>query len=127
MVPENLRYTKDHEWIRVDGDSGTIGITDHAQEELGDIVYVELPKVGAKLEQSSSFGSVESVKAVSDIYCPVSGEVAEVNQALAESPEKVNDEPYGNGWLIKLKLANPAQVDQLMTAAQYTDYISSES
>jgi glycine cleavage system H protein len=127
MVPENLRYTKDHEWILVDGDSGTIGITDHAQEELGDIVYVELPKVGAKLEQSSSFGSVESVKAVSDIYCPVSGEVAEVNQALAESPEKVNDEPYGNGWLIKLKLTSPAQVDQLMTAAQYTEYISSES
>jgi glycine cleavage system H protein len=127
MVPENLRYTKDHEWILVDGDSGTIGITDHAQEELGDIVYVELPKPGARLEQSSSFGSVESVKAVSDIYCPVSGEVAEVNQALAESPEKVNDDPYGNGWLIKLKLTNPSQLDQLMTAAQYTEYISSES
>jgi glycine cleavage system H protein len=127
MVPENLRYTKDHEWIRVEGDSGTIGITDHAQEELGDIVYVELPKAGAKLEQSSSFGSVESVKAVSDIYCPVSGEVADVNQALAESPEKVNDDPYGDGWLIKLKLTNPAQIDQLMTAAQYTEYIGSES
>jgi glycine cleavage system H protein len=127
MVPENLRYTKDHEWIRVEGDSGIIGITDHAQEELGDIVYVELPKVGAKLEQSSSFGSVESVKAVSDIYCPVSGEVVEVNPALAESPEKVNDDAYGNGWLIKLKLGNPAQVDQLMTAAQYTEYIGSES
>jgi glycine cleavage system H protein len=127
MVPENLRYTKDHEWIRVEGDSGTVGITDHAQEELGDIVYVELPKVGAKLEQSSSFGSVESVKAVSDIYCPVSGEIADINQALAESPEKVNDDPYGDGWLIKLKLANVAQLDQLMTAAQYTEYIGSES
>jgi len=127
MVPENLRYSKDHEWIRVEGDSGTIGITDHAQEELGDIVYVELPKVGAKLERASSFGSVESVKAVSDIYCPVSGEVAETNQVLAESPEKVNDDPYGTGWLIRLKLANPAQLDQLMTAAQYSEYISSES
>jgi len=127
MVPENLRYTKDHEWIRVEGETGIIGITDHAQEELGDIVYVELPKPGAKLEQSSSFGSVESVKAVSDIYCPVSGEVAEANQALAESPEKVNDDPYGDGWLIKLKLTSPGQVDQLMTAAQYTEYIGTES
>jgi glycine cleavage system H protein len=127
MVPENLRYTKDHEWIRLEGDSGVIGITDHAQEELGDIVYVELPKAGARLEQASSFGSVESVKAVSDIYCPVSGEVTEINQALAESPEKVNDDPYGNGWLIKLKLTNTAQVDQLMTPAQYTEYINSES
>ena len=127
MYPENFRYTKEHEWVLVAGDTGTIGITDHAQEELGDIVYVELPKIGAKLEQSSSFGSVESVKAVSDIYCPVSGEVVEVNQGLAESPEKVNDDAYGLGWLIKLKLANPAQVDQLMTAAQYTEYVSSES
>ena len=127
MVPDNLRYTKDHEWIRVEGDAGTIGITDHAQEELGDIVYVELPKPGAHLEQSSSFGSVESVKAVSDIYCPVSGEVAEINEGLADSPEQVNDDPYGKGWLIKLKLANVAQLDQLMTAAQYTEYIGSES
>ena len=127
MVPENLRYTKDHEWIRVEGDSGVIGITDHAQEELGDIVYVELPKIGARLEQSASFGSVESVKAVSDIYCPVSGEVSDVNQGLAESPEKVNDDPYGNGWLIKLKLANPTQIEQLMSAAQYTEYIGTES
>lgn len=127
MVPENLRYTKDHEWIRVEGETGTVGITDHAQEELGDIVYVELPKVGATLEQSSSFGSVESVKAVSDIYCPVSGEVSDINPALAESPEKVNDDPYGEGWLMKLKLTSPGQLDGLMTAAQYTEYIGSES
>jgi glycine cleavage system H protein len=127
MVPENLRYTKDHEWIRLDGDSATVGITDHAQEELGDIVYVELPKAGAKFEQAASFGSVESVKAVSDIYCPVTGEISDANAALAESPEKVNDDPYGDGWLIKIKLSNPAQVDQLMTAAQYTEYIGSES
>ncbi len=126
MVPENLRYTKDHEWIRVDGEVATVGITDHAQEELGDIVYVELPKAGARLEQASSFGSVESVKAVSDIYAPVSGEVTGVNTALADAPEKVNDDPYGEGWLIQLKLSSPAQLESLMTPAQYTEYIGSE-
>jgi glycine cleavage system H protein len=127
MVPENLRYTKEHEWIRVEGDTGIIGITDHAQEELGDIVYVELPKSGAKLEKAASFGSVESVKAVSDIYCPVSGEVLETNPALAEAPEKVNDDPYGEGWLIKLKLSEPKQAEELMNAAEYAGYIEAES
>ncbi len=128
MVPENLRYTKEHEWIRVEGDTGIIGITDHAQEELGDIVYVELPKSGAKLEKAASFGSVESVKAVSDIYCPVSGEVLETNPALAEAPEKVNDDPYGlRGWLIKLKLSEPKQAEELMNAAEYAGYIEAES
>jgi len=127
MVPENLRYTKDHEWIRVEGETGTVGITDHAQEELGDIVYVELPKGGVKLEKATSFGSVESVKAVSDIYCPVSGEVVETNPALAEAPENVNDDPYGAGWLIKLKLSDPRQAEELMTAAQYEAYIGAES
>src|SRR5215472_4179425 len=127
MIPEDLRYTKDHEWIRVQGDVGTVGITDHAQEELGDIVYVELPKVGTKLEQAATFGSVESVKAVSDIYSPVAGEVTEANSALADSPEKVNDEPYGEGWIMKLRLTTPQQVESLMTAAQYQEYIASES
>ena len=127
MVPENLRYTKDHEWIRVDGDVGTIGITDHAQEELGDIVFVELPKIGATLEQSASFGSVESVKAVSDIYSPVAGQVTEINGVLAETPEKVNEDPYGQGWLIKLKLSTPDQVGKLMTAAEYTAYVGAET
>ncbi len=127
MIPENLRYTKEHEWIRVEGDTGIIGITDHAQEELGDIVYVELPKTGMKLEKAASFGSVESVKAVSDIYCPVSGEVVETNPALAEAPEKVNDDPHGEGWLIKLKLSEPKQTDELMSAAQYDEYIGAES
>src|SRR5215467_534322 len=122
MVPEDLRYTKDHEWIRVEGDVGTVGITDHAQEELGDIVYVELPKVGAKLEQSTTFGSVESVKAVSDIYSPASGEVTEANSALADAPEKVNEDPYGAGWIMKLRLSAPDQVQSLMTAAQYQEY-----
>jgi glycine cleavage system H protein len=127
MVPENLRYTKDHEWIRVEGDAGTVGITDHAQEELGDIVFVELPKVGAQLEQSSSFGSVESVKAVSDIFSPVAGEVIEVNTALAEAPEKVNEDPYGQGWLMKLRLRDPQQASGLMSAADYTEYVGAET
>src|SRR5919205_4656489 len=117
MVPENLRYTKDHEWIRVEGEVGTVGITDHAQEELGDIVFVELPKVGAKLDQSATFGSVESVKAVSDVYSPVGGEVVETNGALADAPEKVNEEPYGQGWIMKLKLNDAAQLEKLMSAA----------
>jgi glycine cleavage system H protein len=127
MVPDNLRYTKDHEWIRVDGDVATVGITDHAQEELGDIVFVELPKVGAQLEQSASFGSVESVKAVSDIYSPAAGEVTEINGALADAPEKVNADPYGEGWIMKLRLKDAAQVSSLMSAADYTQYVGAES
>jgi glycine cleavage system H protein len=126
MFPENLRYTKDHEWVRVDADTGTVGITDHAQEELGDIVYVDLPKTGVVLQQSASLGSVESVKAVSEIYSPVSGEVTGVNPALADKPEKLNQDPYGEGWLIKIKLGNPAEVDQLMTAAEYQVYVGAE-
>jgi glycine cleavage system H protein len=127
MVPDNLRYTKDHEWIRVDGEVATVGITDHAQSELGDIVFVELPKPGTKLGQHDTFGSVESVKAVSDIYSPVSGEVGDVNTALADAPEKVNADPYGEGWIMKLRLTDPTQVDGLMTGAQYTEYIGAES
>jgi glycine cleavage system H protein len=127
MVPDNLRYTKDHEWIRVDGDLATVGITDHAQQELGDIVFVELPKVGAVFEQSASFGSVESVKAVSDVYSPVSGEVVEVNTSLADAPEKVNADPYGDGWIMKLRLSNADQVSGLKTAAQYTEYVGAET
>jgi glycine cleavage system H protein len=126
MTPENLRYTKDHEWILAEGDTATVGITDHAQEELGDIVYVDLPKVGAQIEQHGSLGSVESVKAVSEIYSPASGEVTEVNPALADSPEKLNEDPYGAGWLAKLKLTNAAEVGQLMTAAEYQAYVGAE-
>jgi glycine cleavage system H protein len=126
MVPENLRYTKDHEWIRVEGDIATVGITFHAQEELGDIVFVELPKIGAKLEQSASFGSVESVKAVSDIYSPAAGEVTETNSALADAPEKVNADPYGDGWIMKLRLSSPDQVSSLMSAADYSQYVGAE-
>lgn len=127
MVPEKLRYTKDHEWIRVEGDIGVVGITEHAQSELGDIVFVELPKIGAKLDQSSSFGSVESVKAVSDIYSPVAGEVVEINSDLAEAPEKVNEDPYGAGWIMKLRIADPQQAEKLMSAAEYTEYVGAES
>ena len=126
MYPENFRYTKEHEWVLVEGGIGTIGITDHAQEELGDIVYVDLPKVGTQIEQGKSLGSVESVKAVSDVYCPVSGEVTEVNPTLAEKPESLNADPHGAAWLVKVRLTAPAEVDGLMTAADYQAYIGAE-
>ena len=126
MYPENFRYTKEHEWVLVEGDTGTIGITDHAQEELGDIVYVDLPKADAHVEQGKSLGSVESVKAVSDIYSPVSGDVIEINQSLADRPETLNSEPHGAGWLVKLRLSAPAEVEGLMSAAQYQEYIGAE-
>lgn len=124
--PEQLRYTKEHEWVKAEGGVGTIGITEHAEQELGDIVYVELPKVGAQVEQGKPLGSVESVKAVSDIYSPVSGEVTEVNEALAEAPEKLNEDPHGAAWLVKIRLSVPEQAAALMTAAEYESYIASE-
>jgi len=126
MYPENFRYTKEHEWVHVEGDIATIGITDHAQHELGDIVYVDLPKVGAHLEQGKSLGSVESVKAVSDVYAPVGGEVTETNGTLADAPEKLNEDPHGAAWLIKLKLSDAAQLQNLMTAAEYQTYVGAE-
>jgi glycine cleavage system H protein len=126
MYPENYRYTKEHEWVLVEGGTGTVGITDHAQQELGDIVYVDLPKVGTHLEQGKSLGSVESVKAVSDVYSPVSGEVVEINPALADKPESLNTDPHGAAWLVKLKLSAPAEVEGLMSAADYQAYIGAE-
>jgi glycine cleavage system H protein len=126
MYPENFRYTKEHEWVAAVGDAGTIGITDHAQQELGDIVYVDLPKVGAHIEQGKSLGSVESVKAVSDVYSPVSGEVTEINQTLAEKPETLNSDPHGAAWLVKIKLSAPAELAGLMSAAEYEAYIGAE-
>jgi len=126
MYPENFRYTKEHEWVLVEGDIGTVGITDHAQEELGDIVYVDLPKPGAHIEQGKSLGSVESVKAVSDVYSPVSGEVAEINQLLADSPEKLNQDPHGAAWLVKIRLSAPAEAANLMSASDYQSYIGAE-
>jgi len=126
MYQENFRYTKEHEWVLVEGDVGTVGITHHAQEELGDIVYVDLPKVGAAIEQGKSLGSVESVKAVSDIYSPVTGEVTETNQTLVDSPEKLNQDPHGAAWLVKVKLSAPGEVSNLMTAADYQSYVGAE-
>ncbi|HKA19545.1 MAG TPA: glycine cleavage system protein GcvH [Blastocatellia bacterium] len=126
-TPEDLSYTKDHEWVRVKSDEATVGITDHAQNQLGDVVYVELPKVGDKFEASEPFGSVESVKAVSEIYMPLGGSVIEVNESLNDSPEQVNEDPYGDGWMIRIKIDNPSQVDALLTAVEYEDYIKEEA
>ena len=123
MYPENYSYTKEHEWVSVAGDIGTIGITHHAQKELGDIVYVDLPKLGMAITAHSTFGSVESVKAVSDIYSPVSGEVLEVNTLLATKPGKLNEDPHGEAWLVKVKLASAGETKGLMTAADYLKYI----
>jgi glycine cleavage system H protein len=126
MYPENFRYTKEHEWVLVEGDTGTIGITDHAQEELGDIVYVDLPRVGTRLETGKSLGSVESVKAVSDIYAPLAGEVLEINSLLADAPEKLNQDPHGAAWLVKIRLDAPAEALNLLSAADYQTYIGAE-
>jgi glycine cleavage system H protein len=123
--PNNFKYTKEHEWVLIEGDSGTIGITDHAQEELGDIVFVNLPKVGSMTETGQSFGSVESVKAVSDIYSPVSGEVTAINELLSTTPEKLNEDPHGAAWLIKIKLSAPAEISALLSAEDYQKYIGS--
>ena len=117
--PETLRYTKDHEWLRLEGDTATIGITDFAQRELGDIVYVEVETIGKSLKAGDVFGTVEAVNTVSDLFLPVDGEILELNEALANAPELVNTDPYGEGWMIKMKVADPAHVEQLMTAAAY--------
>ena len=119
--PDDLRYSKEHEWVRADGTRATIGITSFAADELGDIVFVELPEVGASLNQFQTFGVVESVKAVSDLYSPVSGDVVEVNEALRDAPELLNSDPFGEGWIAKVELADPAELDALMDAAAYAD------
>jgi glycine cleavage system H protein len=127
MYPDNFRYTTEHEWVLAEGDSGTVGITFHAQHELGDIVYVDLPKVGAKAEKGVAFGSVESVKAVSEIFAPVSGKIVAVNELLADAPEKLNEDPHGAAWLVKIKLSKPEELAELMTAAGYQEHIGAES
>lgn len=127
MYPADYRYTKDHEWIKVDGAVGTIGITDYAQQELGDVVFVEMPKPGAAVTAGQSFGTVESVKAVSEIFSPVSGEVTENNPALADAPEKINSDPHRSAWLVKVKLADPQEVASLMDAAAYEAYIAEKA
>jgi glycine cleavage system H protein len=126
IIPPELRYTKDHEWVRVQDGIGTVGITDYAQDQLGDIVYVDLPSPGKQLTQLAVFGEIESVKAVSELYSPVSGEVVESNQALADKPELINESPYGEGWLMKVRLADEGEVDRLLTADRYSDYIKRE-
>jgi glycine cleavage system H protein len=127
MTPEDSRYSKSHEYVHVEGETGTIGITDYAQKELGDVVFVELPQVGTELEQGDELGSIESVKAVSELFAPVSGEVVEVNEALADKPELVNTDPYGDGWMIKVRLTAPDEVDELMNAEEYEEYIEKEA
>ncbi len=124
--PEDLHYTKDHEWIRVAGDAGVVGITDFAQEQLGDVVHVQLPRVGEKFEAHDTFGEVESVKTFSELYIPVSGEVIEINEALADAPEMVNNSPYDDGWMIKIRISKPSEVDSLLSASEYEDYVESQ-
>jgi glycine cleavage system H protein len=127
IYPDDLKYTKEHEWLAVNGSVGTVGITHYAQSELGDIVYVELPAAGSPVVAGEEFGTVESVKAVSEIFAPVSGEVLEVNASLAAGPETINKDPYGDGWLLKIKLADVKDLDSLMTAAEYRKYIEEEA
>jgi glycine cleavage system H protein len=122
--PENLKYTKDHEWIRVEGNLGWVGVTDYAQGELGDVVFVELPAPGTKVQKGKSFGTIEAVKAVSDMYAPVSGEVVEINKEIQSSPEKVNKAPYGEGWFIKMRIANPAELGELLDVNAYRKLVA---
>ena len=126
QIPENLRYSEEHEWVLVEDGVATIGITDHAQEELGDIVFVELPAVGSELAKAATLGVVESVKAVSDVYAPVGGTVTAVNEALTNKPETINEDPYGAGWMVKVTPADTADLDALMTAQQYRDFLAQE-
>ena len=123
QIPEGLKYTKEHEWVKVEGNGGTVGITDYAQHALTDVVFVELPEIGKKTMQFKSFCTIESVKSVSDVFAPVSGEVSEVNEELSEHPEKVNNDPYGNGWIAKINISNKSEINSLMDAAQYKTYL----
>jgi glycine cleavage system H protein len=123
-IPENLKYTKEHEWLRVEDETGTIGVTDYAQGELGDVVFVELPKVGLKFKQNDSIGTIEAVKTVADIYAPISGEVLEVNSALSDSPDLINNDPYGKGWMLKVRINQLDEIDSLMDTDDYKKHIA---
>src|SRR5439155_18567449 len=123
-VPNDLRYTKEHEWVRVQGDEGTVGITDYAQDQLGDIVFVELPAAGAGVSYMQKLGEIESVKAVSELFSPVSGEVLEANAALADKPQLVNESPYGEGWMLRIRLSDPSELDKLLSAADYEEFLA---
>jgi glycine cleavage system H protein len=127
MYPADYRYTKDHEWIKVEGSVGTIGITDYAQSELGDVVFAELPKVGVTMKAGESFGTIESVKAVSEIFTPVSGEITEINSKLVDTPEIINKDPHGSAWLVKIRLSDPKELSALMDAAAYETYIAAQA
>jgi glycine cleavage system H protein len=127
MTPEDSRYAKSHEYAHVEGDIATVGITDYAQKELGDVVFVELPKVGAELDQNDELGSIESVKAVSELFVPVSGVVVEVNDKLTDKPELVNTDPYGDGWMIRIRMSDPSELDELMSPEEYDEYCEKES
>lgn len=124
LIPEDLLYTEEHEWVRVEDETATVGITDYAQGELGDIVFVELPEVGSQTKQMEPFGSIEAVKAVSDLFAPLTGEVTEVNAKLQEAPEAINQDPYGEGWMIKIKIADKSELDRLLSAEDYQKLIS---
>jgi glycine cleavage system H protein len=126
-IPENLRYSKDHEWLSIDGDVATLGITDYAQHSLGDVVYVELPKEGDSFEAHEAFGSVESVKAVSEVFTPVAGEIVGINEGLSDDAEKVNTDPYGTAWMVKIKMNNPGEADALLNAAEYEEYLQANA
>lgn len=126
-TPEDNRYAKSHEYVHLEGGVGTIGITDYAQKELGDVVFVELPQVGSQLEAGDELGSIESVKAVSELFTPVSGEVVEINEALAEKPELINTDPYGDGWMIRIRVSDATEVDELMTAEEYEEFVEKEA
>lgn len=124
MIPDDLRYTKEHEWVRIAGDEATIGITEFAQEELGDVVFVELPRAGSRVDANAVFGAVESVKAVSDLFMPLTGEVLEVNAALEDAPERVNEDPYGKAWMIRIRIADPSELDALLSSEDYGRFIA---
>jgi glycine cleavage system H protein len=126
-IPENLRYSKDHEWVLVEGDVASIGITDYAQSSLGDVVYIDFPRVGDKFAAHESFGSVESVKAVSEVFTPVGGEIVEINEGLNDTPETVNSDPYGEAWFIKMKMDNAGEADALMSGVEYEEYLSANA
>ena len=126
-IPEHLRYSKDHEWVAVDGDIATVGITDYAQHSLGDVVYIDMPRGGDKFATHEAFGSVESVKAVSEIFMPVGGEITEVNEGLNDTPEAVNNEPYTTGWMVKVKMDNPGEADALLSAVEYEEYLEASA
>jgi len=126
-LPDDYLYTRQHEWVRVAGDIATIGISDYAQKELGDVVFVELPKLGESFDTNEPFANVESVKAVSEVFCPLAGEIIEFNEELAEQPEKINEDPYGDGWFVRIKIVHPEELEELMDAEEYAEYVAEES